>query len=392
MSIQPIITSMLDNDIYKLHMQQAVFHQYPSKKMKAKLICRNKNEDLSFLINDIKKQINFMSNISLTSTEEDYLKSLGFYQDDFLNYLRKFKFKPADISLTTKNNQLELTYHGNWLDLILWEVPLLAIISELRNKYLYPFIRSEDAVDYLEKKIKNLKESSNHSSIFNLVDFGTRRRFSKSVHEKIIKTLKSHFPNFNSTSNVALAKKFSLNPVGTQAHEWFQAHQQISKKLSDFQVLALNKWTLEYPQNLKIALTDTINLKSFLKDFDYDLANQYDGVRHDSGDPFVWASKIISHYAKLGINCKEKTLVFSDSLTFKKAQSLHEEFSDFINVIFGIGTSLTCDIPGVEPANIVIKLETFQNRPVAKISDEPVKSVCPDREFLKEIKKTFNIG
>ena len=179
--------------------------------------------------------------------------------------------------------------------------------------------------------------------------------------------------------------------MGTQAHEWFQAHQQISPVLANSQRAALQAWLDEYPDQLGIALTDCITMDAFLRDFGPEFATRYQGLRHDSGDPVQWGEKAIAHYEKLQIDPLSKTLVFSDNLDLNKAIDLYRHFAARVKLGFGIGTRLTCDIPGVQPLNIVIKLVECNGKPVAKLSDSPGKTICHDKAFVRALRKAFDL-
>ncbi|WP_431305839.1 nicotinate phosphoribosyltransferase [Vibrio rumoiensis] len=388
----PIINSLLDTDAYKLHMQQAVFHQYPDVDVVAEFHCRSQ-EDLRPYLDDLIIQIEHLCHLSFKQSELDYLASLPFFKPDYLSYLATFRFNKNNIELSNNGDQLTITLSGKWLDVILWEVPLLAMISEIRGRTIYPTATAEQACQVLHRKLNQLHAAypTLDMSQFSLIDFGTRRRFSKQVQHNIIEQLIEYFPQFDGTSNYYLAYKKGLNPVGTQAHEWFQAHQQLSGELADSQHLALQTWLKEYPDSLGIALTDCINMDSFLRDFTPALANTFVGLRHDSGDPIAWGKKAIAHYQKLGIDPKSKVLVFSDGLSLPKAVEIYQHFLGRIKTSFGIGTKLTCDLPEVESLNIVLKLTSCQGKPVAKISDEPGKSICRDESYLLRLKQAFQL-
>ena len=385
--INPIITSLLDTDIYKLHMQQAVWHQYPQSNVTLEFVCRN-NEDLLPYLSQIQYQIELLKTLKLTDDEHQYLSELGFYKADYLDYLSGYVFDPNQVAIFVKNNELKIEIRGLWHQVILWEVPILAIVSEVSNKQKHPNIGFQCAEKRLASKLAFLKESKVNK--LNMIDFGTRRRFSKVVHENVIKTLIDQIPNhFIGTSNLYFAKKFNISPIGTQAHEWFQAHQRLVDDLPRFQNLALHAWLKEYPKQLGIALTDCISMDCFLRDFDFDLAQTYQGLRQDSGDPIKWGKKALQHYFDLGINYKDKTFVFSDALTIPKAIEIHDYFKDKINTCFGIGTNLTCDIPSVTPMNIVIKMTECNDLTVAKISDSPGKLICRDFEYIQKLENIF---
>lgn len=384
---KPSITSLLDTDAYKLNMQQAIFHHYPDANVVAEFHCRS-DENLIALQSQILFEIRALAQLRFQKEELEYLSNLGLYQEDYLHYLRNFSFNPHQVSVFTQNDQLAIRIEGKWLDVILWEVPLLAIICELRGRHTYPWVTTDDAVDLLKRKLLTL---SNQPNSFQFVDFGTRRRFSKAVHHAIVAHLKNHSPHFVGTSNLWLAKHHSIPVLGTQAHEWFQAHQQLANKLADSQRAALDCWLKEYPDKLGIALTDCINMDAFLNDFTYDLSSSFTGLRHDSGCPIRWGEKAIAHYKKLRIDPNTKTLVFSDGLTFERALEIYHHFEGRIKTSFGIGTQLTCDIPDVTSLNVVIKLVSCNGYPVAKISDEPAKSICRDNHYLTKLKEAFNI-
>ncbi|MGO2304015.1 MAG: nicotinate phosphoribosyltransferase [Providencia sp.] len=391
----PIITSLLDTDAYKLHMQQAVFHHYNQVPVVAEFRCRS-SERLGAYANAIQQQINLMAKLSLSDEELSFLRSLPFFQEDYLTWFKSFRFNPEQVKVSvTDDGQLAIRISGPWREVILWEVPLLALVSEIVQRDRHPNVTDEDAVNQLRKLLtifySQASENQLDLSNFKLMDFGTRRRFSYSVQSAIVSMLKNEFPYLVGTSNYKLAHELDLIPVGTQAHEWFQAHQQISPELSNSQREALQSWLNEYPDQLGIALTDCITMDAFLRDFDENFAKRYQGLRHDSGDPIEWGKKAIAHYEKLGIDPLSKTLVFSDSLDLQKALELYRYFHQRINLVFGIGTRLTCNIPNVVPLNIVIKLVECNGKPVAKLSDSPGKTMCEDDEFVNQLRKAFDL-
>jgi nicotinate phosphoribosyltransferase len=388
----PILTSLLDTDAYKLHMQQAVYHRYRHIHVVAEFRCRG-DELLGEYASEIREQIQMMSQLALTEDEFAYLSGLPFFTQDYLNWLKAFRYNPEHVTVSDRNGHLHVRIEGPWREVIMWEVPLLAVISEVVHHHRSPQITAQMAVDQLRKNLASFKEQAADIdlSAFRLMDFGTRRRFSGEVQEAIVSTLKNEFPYLVGTSNYDLAHKLQLTPVGTQAHEWFQAHQQISPVLANSQRAALQAWLDEYPDQLGIALTDCITMDAFLRDFGSNFANAYQGLRHDSGDPFEWGEKAIAHYQALGIDPMTKTLVFSDNLDLDKALHLYRHFHQRVNLVFGIGTRLTCNIPGVKPLNIVIKLVQCNGKPVAKLSDSPGKTICQDKAFVKALRKAFDL-
>ncbi|MDO2452548.1 nicotinate phosphoribosyltransferase [Enterobacter asburiae] len=387
----PVLHTLLDTDAYKLHMQQAVFHHYYDVHVAAEFRCRG-DDLLGIYADAIREQVDAMQHLTLQDEEYQWLSGLPFFKADYLNWLRDFRYKPEQVTVTNENGKLDIRLEGPWREVIMWEVPLLAAISELAHRYRSPEKGVEQAVAALENKLaafSTLTEGLDMSR-FRLMDFGTRRRFSRDVQEAIVKRLQRE-PWFVGTSNYDLARRLSLTPMGTQAHEWFQAHQQISPDLANSQRAALAAWLEEYPNQLGIALTDCITMDAFLRDFGPEFAERYHGLRHDSGDPVEWGEKAIAHYEKLGIDPMSKVLVFSDNLDLAKAVDLYRHFNTRVNLSFGIGTRLTCDIPQVKPLNIVIKLVECNGKPVAKLSDSPGKTICHDKAFVRALRKAFDL-
>lgn len=387
----PVLHTLLDTDAYKLHMQQAVFHQYYDVQVAAEFRCRG-DDLLGIYADAIREQVDAMQHLRLQDDEFQWLSGLPFFKDDYLQWLRNFRYDPKQVNISNDNGKLHIRLEGPWREVIMWEVPLLAVISELVHRYRSPEASVEQAVATLEQKLVGFSEltDSLDMSRFRLMDFGTRRRFSREVQQAIVERLRQE-PWFVGTSNYDLARRLNLTPMGTQAHEWFQAHQQISPELATSQRAALAAWLTEYPTQLGIALTDCITMDAFLRDFGPEFASVYQGLRHDSGDPLEWGEKAIAHYQKLGIDPMSKVLVFSDNLDLPKAVGLYRHFSSRVNLAFGIGTRLTCDIPQVKPLNIVIKLVECNGKPVAKLSDSPGKTICHDKAFVRALRKAFDL-
>lgn len=387
----PVLHTLLDTDAYKLHMQQAVFHHYYDVHVAAEFRCRG-DDLLGIYADSIREQVDAMQHLALTDDEYQWLSGLPFFKADYLNWLRDFRYKPEQVTVTNENGKLDIRLEGPWREVIMWEVPLLAVISELAHRYRSPETGVEQAVASLENKLEAFSTltAGLDMSRFRLMDFGTRRRFSREVQQAIVERLQQE-PWFVGTSNYDLARRLNLTPMGTQAHEWFQAHQQISPDLANSQRAALAAWLEEYPNQLGIALTDCITMDAFLRDFGPEFAERYQGLRHDSGDPVEWGEKAIAHYQKLGIDPMSKVLVFSDNLDLAKAVELYRHFNARINLGFGIGTRLTCDIPQVKPLNIVIKLVECNGKPVAKLSDSPGKTICHDKAFVRALRKAFDL-
>jgi len=270
----------------------------------------------------------------------------------------------------------------------------LSIISQIYSisQFLIVNPNNNNNDKILEQKIEHIKNYNSTHSYLQFADFGTRRRFSYQVQDQIIQKLQFKLSsNFIGTSNVYFAKKYDIKPIGTMAHEWIQSHQQLKYRLIDSQKMAFENWVKEYRGDLGIALTDTIGHTEFMNDFDLYFCKLFDGVRHDSGDPFLFAERMIKFYENMKINPKTKTIVFSDGLNFPKMIELHKKFYKHINVSFGIGTNLMNDM-GIKPLQIVLKMIKCNDQPVAKISDNPKKEMCENKKFLIYLKEVFKRG
>jgi nicotinate phosphoribosyltransferase len=384
-----IINSLLDTDLYKLTMQQAVFYKFPETIVEYEFKCRS-GENLSPYYGEIIDELRHWCSLTFHEDEIEYLKTLPYMDEGYLKYLSTYKTSFDFVKSTREPFTIKIK--GPWLQTILFEVPVLAIVNEVYFKHNGPkytnLSDTDKQMNMLLTKLDICRKSG-----FSFADFGTRRRFSAAWQRVVVRACKKNKElgvNFSGTSNVLFALMEGVKPIGTMAHEWIQAGQALDT-IQDSQSFMLQKWAEVYRGDLGIALTDTIGIDAFLKDFDKYFAKLYDGVRQDSGDPFVICAKVIQHYEDLGIDPKTKTIVFSDSLNFVKAQKLYETFKDKINVTFGIGTNLTNDIPGVKPLSIVMKIQKVNGYNVAKISDEPEKAQCQDMEYLNLVKRIFEI-
>ena len=386
----PIIRSLLDTDLYKFTMQQSMFRRYGDVHARMAFRCRG-DEPLQVSADELRDQCATLGELRLTTEELDWLSSLPFMRPEFIEYLRTFRLNPEQLSIwNDEQGELHIEAEGNWAEITHFEIFVLALVSEIHCR------NNENSVEAagkrrLNNKLAYLKDSltADDDSSFRLVDFGTRRRFSRDWQAYVVERLAQELPGkFVGTSNMHLARTLGLKPVGTMAHEWLQSHQALGDSLLSFQKEALAVWLEEYGNQLGIALTDTISMQSFLRDFDKDMANAYWGIRHDSGDPIHWGEQALEHYRKLGIDAREKQLVFSDKLDFVTALDIHRHFAGKVNVSFGIGTYLTNDM-GVKAPNIVMKLIEVNGRPVAKLSDSPGKTMCRDEDYINRLKKTF---
>lgn len=385
-----IITSLLDTDLYKLTMMQAVFHQFPNIDVEYTFQNRTKNTFFTLkMISEIWKEIEHLQELTLLPKERKYLENhVPFLTKDFLDFLELFRFNPKKYIWFIRNDRkssFDLKIRGPWLQTILFEVPVLAIINEVYFREKYSQYTSGE-LEYQSHSNLALKLVQNGE--FPFADFGTRRRYSKENQKNVIEYMINNnnlkYPKLIGTSNVYFAMLYNLKPIGTMAHEWIQAGQAITHPMESENYM-LQKWVDEYQGNLGIALSDTLGFAFFLKDFNKKFANLYDGVRFDSGDPVQQAQDLYDHYQSLNIDPKTKTIVFSDGLTFEKAQVLYSQFKDQFKVSFGIGTNFTNDLIGT-PLQIVIKMTKCNGLHVAKISDTENKTMCTGLDYLKYLK------
>lgn len=390
---EPLISTLLDTDLYKLTMLQAFYHapEFRSVDVEWKFACRNRNGfDLAALIPAINRELEQVCRLHFTDTELTYLARFSFFKADFIEFLRIFQLDMRFVTLRPNNGDIDLRFRGPLLHVTLFEIYTLAIISELHTNTYHGGIDEEQARCRLGEKISLLKQQEDLDN-FSFADFGTRRRASRAWQEEVLQTLLQEAPEYLSgTSNLDLARRLQLMPIGTMAHEWFQCWQAVTR-LSEAQKAALEGWVLEYRGRLGIALTDCYSMDSFMHDFeDPYFGKLYDGLRHDSGSPFTWGEKALAMYQRMGLDPRDKTLVFSDRLTVPRMLEIFRYFRGRANISFGIGTNLMNDV-GYPALDMVIKLIAANGRPVAKISDEPGKSMCEDAEYLRYLASVYGI-
>ena len=393
---QPVVRSLLENDLYKFTMWQSLLHSNPGAQAEYRFVCRNTPAfPLADLKAEVDDELDRLCTLYFTQDELDYLSSLRFIKSDFVDFLTLFRFQRRFIEVRAVGETLEVIASGPLVHVMGFEIFVLYIINELYFRRLPRAGVIESARQRLQAKIGELKTAlagipDANDSPFVLFDFGLRRRYSATWHDEVVERLASELPtHFRGTSNVYLAKRLGLTPSGTMAHEYLQAYQAFGFRLRDFQKAALEGWVQEYRGDLGVALTDIVGMDAFLRDFDLYFAKLFDGLRHDSGDPFVWGEKAIAHYHALRIDPASKRLVFSDSLNIPRALELYRHFKGRIQTGFGIGTDLSNDTP--HPAlNIVMKITACNGQPVAKLSDEPGKTLCDDQTFLAYLRQVFS--
>lgn len=390
----PIIASPMDTDQYILTMCQALLKEYPNTMAKFKFKCRNK--ELRFtgqqmgILND---EIDNLCSLRFSYRELQYLRCIRYFEPFFIEYLRMFSMNRDHIvCYNDKDGILQIETDGPTSSTCWFEVPVLRIVSAI-DKMEYGEYNWMEGRERLNDKIQYVKNHVHRDQLrqFKVTDFGTRRANSPKWHEAvIIELIKNAREFFVGTSNMMFAMKYNLVPHGTMSHWWVQMHQQLGFNLLDSQKQAFKAWSDVYQGSLGIALSDTLGFNAFLKDFNLYFAKLFDGARHDSGDPYGWGHKLISHYVMLGIDPLSKMAIFSDGLTFELAVDLFKRFNRSIKTGFGIGTNLTNDL-GPEPLQIVIKMTECNDKPVAKISDSKGKGMCEDQEYLSYLKRIFSI-
>ncbi|MCX7205824.1 MAG: nicotinate phosphoribosyltransferase [Proteobacteria bacterium] len=392
----PVIESLLDTDLYKFTMMQEILHHQPETQAAYAFKCRNKPAlPLASLKNEIEAQLDHLCSLRFSEPELAYLAKLRFIKSDFVDFLRLFKLQRRFISISIResdSNDLDIRVSGPMLHCMLFEIYLLSIVNEI---YFRQFPLQDALVigrERLKAKLATLKKlspSDMPKNPFVFFDFGSRRRFSRVWHAEMVGVLaKEAAPYFRGTSNVLLAMQYGVTPIGTMAHEYMQAFQCFGSRLRDFQTNALEHWVREYRGDLGIALTDVVGTDAFLRDFDLYFCKLFDGLRHDSGDPYEWGEKVIAHYIKMNIDYGTKQLVFSDGLTLEKSIALYRHFAPRTRTGFGIGTHLSNDC-GQVPLQIVMKLVSCNGQPVAKVSDTPGKGMCEDENFLNYLCDVF---
>jgi len=380
-------------------MLQVVLHKFPQTHSVYHFRCRNLEDTvypLVDILDDLNEQLDHLCNLKYKEDELQYLRKLRFIKSDFVDYLELFQLKRRFIQASIDaEGRLDIHIEGPMVQAMMFEIFVLAIVNEL----YFSRIRTDEVWAEGERRLQAKleliqqyeKSQQPNDPPFLVSDFGTRRRYSFEWQKHVVAAFHKTVPHvFRGTSNVLLAKELNITPIGTMAHEFLQAFQALDVRLRDFQKAALETWVQEYRGDLGIALTDVVGMDAFLRDFDLYFAKLFDGLRHDSGDPYEWGDKAYAHYRKLKIDTKTKMLTFSDGLNLPKAWELHQYFKDRFQVSFGIGTNLTNDM-GQTPLNIVLKLVECNGQSVAKISDSPGKTMTDNDTFLAYLRQVFEI-
>lgn len=397
--MSPIIHSLLDTDLYKFTMLQVVLHKFPQTHSVYHFRCRNLEDTvypLTDILSEMDEQLDHLCTLKFKDDELKYLRSFRFIKSDFVDYLELFHLKRRFIKTgIDEEGRLDIWVEGPMVQAMMFEIFVLAIVNELYFRRIRTDAVLAEGERRLQAKLALLKQYSSqqhpNDPPFLVSDFGTRRRYSFEWQKHVVEEFHQATPDiFRGTSNVLLAKELGITPIGTMAHEFLQAFQALDVRLRDFQKAALEMWVQEYRGDLGIALTDVVGMDAFLRDFDLYFAKLFDGLRHDSGDPYEWGDKAYAHYRHLKIDTQTKMLTFSDGLNLEKAWQLHQYFKDRFKVSFGIGTNLTNDM-GQTPLNIVLKLVECNGQSVAKISDSPGKTMTDNDTFLAYLRQVFEI-
>lgn len=394
-----MIKSILDNDLYKFTMQMAVLELFPKAEAEYRFTNRGNQRFSTEFVEELDRIIR-EDIFRLTLTEEEYLwlsKNCPYFKPLYLEYLKNYRFKPHEVEVClTRQKDLDIRIRGPWHSTILWEVILMAAVSELYFRIIekewkgspesYYTYESMNAA-YGNKIFEIGKTLEENDCLFS--EFGTRRRRSFELHDTAMKNLIS-IKTLTGTSNVYFAKKYGLRPIGTIGHEWIMGTSALVG-LRHSNRFAFENWVRVYNGDLGIALTDTFGSEIFFKDMDLKISKIYDGVRHDSGDPYHFIDTVVRHYQKMGIDPMKKIIVFSDALNADVVIKLKKYCENKINCSFGIGTNLTNNSDFFRkspPLNMVIKLHTIDGIPVVKLSDSPEKETG-EKDALRVANYTF---
>ena len=388
-----IISSILDTDLYKFTTSYAYSKLFPRAYGEFEFVDRSNGDYPEGFDHLLKKELEQMAGLSLTSGEEAFIrKQMPYLPPIYIDFLKGFRFDPSEVDIRLEESKLKIRASGLLYRVTLWETPILATVSELwfRESGQHPDVgyMEQAAID----KAIRMKE---HGITFSL--FGMRRRFSFDVEDRVTELLKQHAgESLFGTSNVYMAYKHNINVSGTHPHEWVQFHGSIyGYKMANY--MSMEDWINVYDGDLGTVLTDTYTTDVFLRNFSKKHAALFTSLRHDSGDPFLFADKVIQRYEELRVNPKMKYLVFSDSLNVDKAIEIKDYCGDRIGVTFGIGTNLTNDVSvEIRSMNIVMKLfrckmtakEPWQE--CVKLSDVEGKHTGSEREIAL-VKETLGL-
>ena len=406
--MKPIINSLLDTDYYKFSMGQYAWKYYPTVKVKYAFKNRTKGVALGEFIDkkELLEQLDSVRSLRFSFDELDYLKSLKIFSRGYLAFLNTVTLPPVYVDI--QDNKLKIETEGTWSEAILWETFILSIVNELYYKYIGSFrfskevLNKDDLNNYCAKQRAVLVDGKAkladkiwtiNNLPFKFVDFGTRRRFSAKWQDYVVSVLSKSVAgnSFLGTSNVYLAKKYNVKPIGTLAHELPMVLAGIDdynlEVLKGSHDKMLTLWEYMYGKDLSIALTDTFGTDFFFRDFSKEKAKYWKGLRQDSGDPFEFGKKAIKFYKDKGIDPKKKVIVFSDGLDIDTILKLEKAFKGKFITSYGWGTNLTNDV-GYAPLSIVVKAIEANGRPLIKLSDNLAKAIG-DEKTMEKYKEVF---
>jgi nicotinate phosphoribosyltransferase len=406
--IDPIVRSLIDDDFYKLLMCQSVFRNWPKTQVTFSLINRAKHIPLALLIDEgeLREQLDHIQSLTLSRGESTWLRGNTFYgkrqmfRSNFMKWFEKLRLPPYHLERV--GDQYELTFEGSWPEVMMWEIPALAVLMELRGRAVLKDLgKFELQVLYARAMTKVWEKVDRLRDIDGLLlaDFGTRRRHSFLWQDWCVQALSEGLgSNFIGTSNCLIAKNRDLEAIGTNAHELPMVYSALattdeSLRQAPYDVLA--DWHEEHDGNLRIILPDTYGTEQFLNNAPDWLAG-WTGIRIDSGDPATGAEIAIKWWKDRGEDPSEKLVIFSDGLDVEKIVELHTQFADRVRVSFGWGTMLTNDFRGLAsddrlaPFSIVCKAVAADGRPTVKLSDNPNKALGPADEITR-YKRVFGV-
>ncbi len=375
-----IIRDFIDNDLYKFTTMNAIQKMFPDAEVAYSFIDRGKTEFPAGFAEALRAEVDAMADLKLSAEAERFMRRKCYYFDAvFFDLLKGYRYDPSEVTIHQQGGELKVEIRGLWYRTVLWEVPLMALISEL-----YFRMTGQPARRVEEKAIVKAKRFAAIGA--HISEFGTRRRFSFEVQDQVIGLLKEYASHhLKGSSNVFMAMKYDLTPMGTHPHEWFMYHgAHYGYRVAN--ELALANWVNVYEGNLGIALTDTYTTDNFFRIFNTKYAKLFDGLRWDSGDPFAFTEKALKHYRENRIDPRTKTVVYSDSLDLEEVEKIRSFVGGRLHDVYGIGTYLTNDA-GVQPLNMVIKMFECKPRgcrdflPVVKLSDVAGKHTGDPREI-----------
>ncbi|WP_322891229.1 MULTISPECIES: nicotinate phosphoribosyltransferase [unclassified Yoonia] len=407
--IDPIVRSLIDTDFYKLLMCQSVFRNHPDTQVTFSLINRTKSIRLADLVDEgeLREQLDHIRSLRLTRGESTWLRGNTFYgkrqmfTPAFMEWFENLSLPPYHLEKI--DGQYELTFEGSWPEVMLWEIPALAVIMELRSRAVLKGMgRFELQVLYARAmtKLWEKVEDLRHIPDLRLADFGTRRRHSYLWQDWCVQAMMEGLgDNFTGTSNCRIAMQREIEAIGTNAHELPMVYAALADSdaaLRHAPYAVLADWQEEHDGNLRIILPDTYGTKGFL-DRAPDWLAGWTGIRVDSGDPAAGAETAIAWWQSRGEDPRQKLVIFSDGLDVAKIIELHQQFAGRVRVSFGWGTMLTNDFKGLvkgdalAPFSLVCKAVSANGRPTVKLSDNPNKAMGPLDEIAR-YKRVFGVG